>query len=166
MKTIETVQTGIIGATIGFVSLFGLKVISIVQIQTDSSLLAGLTGGIIFGILFFVILLLGSLLGQSWGRKLTSAFIYGVFGGMLGQVMASFAITGSSELSKEMVAAPLCGLLIALLFFDANRHIAFATLIVVNALVFFVLGERSLSAIIMAVLILVGVWLRICPKIT
>jgi hypothetical protein len=168
MKTIETIQTGIIGAIIGLLSLFGLEAVSAVQTKTDISLLAGLTGGIIFGFLYFVILLLGYRLAQSWRRKLMSGFIYGIFGGMLGQVMTSFSLTASSELTREIVATPLCGLLITLLFFDTNRHIALATLVIVVALVFFVSGmEKASSAIIMATLISVGVWLvsPLVPKI-
>ncbi len=157
-----------IGATIGLLSLFGSKAVLAVQTHTDSSLLAGLTGGVIFGFLYFVLLLLGSLLGQGWGSRFMSGFIYGVFGGMLGQVIASLAITGTGVLSREMVAAPLCGLLIALLFFDANRHIALATLVLVVGLILFVLGmEGNSSAIIMGALISVGVWLLspLTPKI-
>jgi hypothetical protein len=168
MKPMKTFQVGMIGSIVGFVSLFGLHTVSAVQAKTGLSVLAGLAGAVFFGTLYFLALLFGTILGQNWRLILVSGFIYGVFGGMLGQEMASLFNTGKSAPAWEFAAALLCSLLISLLFSAANRHVALVILLTVIALLFVVTGlQMDLTAILMPAMISVGIWLLspLVPKL-
>jgi hypothetical protein len=168
MKPMKTFQVGIIGSLVGFVSLFGLHAVSVVQAKTGLSILADLAGAFFFAALYFLALQFGTILGQNWRLILMSSFIYGVFGGMLGQAMASLFNTGESAPAWEFAAALLCGLLISLLFSAANRHVALVILLTVIALLFVVTGlQMDFTAVLMPAMISVGVWLLspLVPKL-